>query len=135
MADLRERAAAVGIEIRELRRRAVLANDVQTLAAVKEADRVFAREFGDQDPGDCSVLKLYRAERKIARLAENVRREVEAEHAEANAGLDAYADELAEREEAVAERERQASPSYRARFFAAGALLALSADALIRVVA
>ena len=36
--DLRDRAAAVGVEIHELHRQAALANDVATLVPLKEAD-------------------------------------------------------------------------------------------------
>jgi hypothetical protein len=49
MADLRDRAAAVGVEIHELRRGAALANDVQSLVPLKEADRALKRKFGRGD--------------------------------------------------------------------------------------
>jgi len=147
MADLRDRAAAVGSEIHELRRQAALTNDVRTLVPLKEADRALKREFGRGDPGDSySELKnrlaeqLYQEDlaeeqviqRRIKNLRENVRREVEAEHA---AEFRARADAAAEREADVTERERQARPSYRASFAGAGVVLALSADQLIRLVA
>jgi hypothetical protein len=60
---------------------------------------------------------------------------VEAELAAEHAELRAREHQAAEREAAVTERERQAKPSYRARFAAAGAAAVLVADALIRVMA
>jgi hypothetical protein len=78
-------------------------------------------------------------QRRIANLTATVRDEVEAEHAaEAEARqaeLDAQFQALAKREQAVAEGERQARPSYRARFAAAGAGVVLAADVLVRAVA
>jgi hypothetical protein len=68
-------------------------------------------------------------------LRASVRRDVEAELADERAEQEARAVALNDREDAVAARERKASPPYRARFTAAGALLVLSADVLIRTVA
>ena len=152
MAGLRDRAAAVGVEIHELRRQAALANDVRTLVPLKECDRALKREFGrgEHEPGDSySDLKnrlaeqLYQEDlaqeqviqRRIQNLRANVRREVEADLADDRAELEAVAAALDDRETAVAERERQASPSYRAAFVTAGALLTLTGDLLIRTVA
>src|SRR5215204_7112086 len=54
MPDRRDRAAAVGVEVHELRRQAALTDDVQTVVPLKEADRALKRPFGrgDHDPGD-----------------------------------------------------------------------------------
>jgi hypothetical protein len=149
--SLRARAAAAGLEIHELRRQAALANDVQALVPLKVADRVLKREFGrgQDQPGDSYsvfeerlIEQLYQADlaeerviqKRIDSLTENVRAEVQAELEADRAELDATAAALHDREQAVAERERQARPSYRARFGAVGAFLAFSADLLIRTV-
>jgi hypothetical protein len=148
---LRDRAAAVGVEIHELRRQAALANDVVTLVPLKEADRALKRAFGrgDHDPGDSyidlkeriaeelfsaadSEERVVKARKESLRAA--VRSAVEAELGAERAQLDATAAVLEDRAEAVGERERQARPSYRARFVAVGAFVALSADLLIRTV-
>jgi hypothetical protein len=147
--SLRDRAAAVGAEIHELRRQAAFADDVRTLVPLKEADRALKREFGrgENVPGDSySAFKerlceqLYEADkaeeqvvqRRIESLTANVRREVEVELAAERAGQRATAAALQEREHAVTERERRVRPSYRARFVAAGVLLAVSGDVLVR---
>ena len=147
MSDLRDRAAAAGAEIHELRRQAALSGDVKTLVPLKEADRCLKREFGRGDPGDAyGELKARLLEqayqedrateqvvqRRIETLTAKVRREVEAEHA---AEYQALAEIAAEREAAVTERERQASPSYRGRIALLSAAVALSADSLIRLAA
>ena len=64
-----------------------------------------------------------------------VEHELAGERTELEAQAAATAAELQEREQTVAERERQARPSYRAAFFTVGAFLTLSADVLVRVVA
>jgi len=148
--SLRDRATAVGAEIHELRRQAALADDVQTLVPLKTCDRELKLAFGTpalNEPGDAYgdlkarlLEQAYQedlateqvVQRRIETLTAKVRREVEAEHA---AEFQARADELSELEADVTERERQATPSYRARFAAAGAGLALVADVLIRVAA
>jgi hypothetical protein len=113
--SLRDRAAAVGVEIHELRRQAALANDVQSVVPLKEADRALKREFGRGEtvPGDSySAFKerlceqLYQADkaeervvqRRIESLTANVRREVEAELADDRAELEAVAAALHQRE-------------------------------------
>jgi len=66
MPDRRDRAAAVGVEVHELRRQAALTDDVQTVVPLKEADRALKRPFGrcDHDPGDSySDLKNRLADR------------------------------------------------------------------------
>ena len=150
MSDLHDRCQAVGAEIHELRREAALAGDVTTLVPLKLADRELKRAFGTpalNAPGDAYgdlkarlLEQAYQedlateqvVQRRIASLRATVRSEVEAER---DAHFQARADRAAEREAEVTERERQARPSYRARFAAAGALLALAGDALIHVVA
>lgn len=152
--SIRDRAAAVGVEIHELRRQAALSNDVRTLVPLKEADRALKREFGrgENVPGDSySAFKeqlceqLYEADlaeecvvqQRIANLTANVRAEVEQELADERTELEAEvaatAAELAQREANVSAREKEASPSYRAAFVTTGALLAVSGDLLIRL--
>jgi hypothetical protein len=146
---LRDRAAAVGNEVHALRIEAVLADDIRSLVPLKEADRNLKREFGHGDGESTDSYadlkarlceELYAADvaseqiivRRIEALRENVRREVLAEHA---AEYQARAEVAAEREAAVAERERRASPSYRGRIAALSATAALTADLLIRLAA
>lgn len=123
MSDLRDRAAAVGAEIHELRRQAALPADVRTLVPLKDADRAMKPEFGRSDYptdsyGELKTRLLEQAyqedlateqvvQRRIETLTAKVRREVEAEQA---AEFQARAEAAAEREAAVAERERQSSP-------------------------
>jgi len=150
--SLRDRAAAVGVEIHELRRQAALANDVQTLVPLKEADRALKREFGRGEnlPDDSYsafkerlIEQLYQADlaeervikKRIDSLTANVRAEVEAELAAETEANVKRASRLDARETAVAAREREATPSYRAAFTAAGAGVVLVADVLLRVVA
>lgn len=119
---------------------------------LKECDRALKRAFGrgDTTAGDSyDTLKerlceqLYEAgkaeegvvQRRIESLTANVRREVEDKLADQRAEQEATAAALEEREQAVAERERQARPSYRAAFAACGAFLALSGGLVMRTVA
>jgi hypothetical protein len=151
MSDLRDRAAAIGLETHELRREAALTNDVQSLVPLKECDRALKREFGRGEdlPDDTysafkerMVEQLYQTDKaeegviqkRIANLTANVRAEVEAEHAAERAELEATASALEYRDLDVAAREKKAPPSYRGRFAAAGAGLVLVADVLFRAV-
>src|SRR5215216_3889361 len=66
---LRDRAAAVGVEIHELRREAARSNDVVTVVPLKEADRALKRAYGRRDdvPGDFYTdLKERRVEQLYA---------------------------------------------------------------------
>jgi hypothetical protein len=74
-------------------------------------------------------------QKRIDSLTANVRAEVEAELAAETEANRTRASGLDARETAVAAREREATPSYRARLMAVSAFLALSADLVIRTVA
>jgi hypothetical protein len=47
--ELRDRAAAIGAELHELRNDAAIAGDEQLLSLLREADRLFMRHFGNRD--------------------------------------------------------------------------------------
>jgi len=152
---IRDRAAALGNALHELRKEAALVGDVKNLVPIKEADRTLKNAFGRAGlPGDpYSALKerlieqAYQADlakeqvirRRIENLTQNVRREVLEEHAAHFEALSEAAGDrelaVAEREAAVTARERKASPTYRAAFATAGAFLTLAADLLVRTVA
>jgi hypothetical protein len=152
---IRDRAAALGNALHELRREAALAGDVENLVPIKTADRELKRAFGRGElPGDpYSDLKERLIDQayaedvaeeqvilhRIESLTANVRAEVEAELAgereELLAAAASVARDLEAREQNVAARERKASPSYRAAFATAGAFLTLAADLLVRTVA
>ena len=70
-----------------------------------------------------------------ARVRRDVEAELAAEQAELVEFAAATAAALEDREDAVAAREREASPPYRASLVTAGALLAVWADLVIRTVA
>lgn len=150
--SLSERAAAVGVEIHELRREAALSDDVVTLVPLKQCDRALKAAFGrgEHDPGDSYTNlkeriadelygKVDSEEQAIVARKESliatVRREVEGELEDNYTELQAAAAALEDREHAVAAREREASPSYRAAFFTVGVGVTLAADLLIRVIA
>ena len=120
--SLRDRAAAVGVEIHELRKQAALAADVRTLVPLKEADRALKREFGrgESVPGDSyAELKERLADELYGRVAAEdlvikerserlhqiVRGQVERELADERAELETVAAELHDREANVAARE------------------------------
>jgi hypothetical protein len=152
---IRDRAAALGSALHELRRECALTGDVTNLVPIKEADRALKNAFGRTGlPGDpYSDLKerlidqAYAEDvaeeqvilQRIESLTEGVRREVEAELAgereELLAAVASEARELEDREQNVAAREERAKPSYRARFVALGVSLTVAADLLMRVVA
>jgi hypothetical protein len=91
-------------------------------------ERIAEDLYGETDSQE-QVVKA-RKESLTASVRRTVETGLEADRAE----LEAVAAALHEREAAVAARERKASPSYRARFLAVGAALALSADALLQAV-
>ena len=151
MSALRDRAAALAGELVLLKREAALTADQELNQRLKEVRRIlkpltggkpFSEDSYDRLRADL-IEELYSSAdtdehaiqaRKDSLRAE-VRATVEAEQEAERAELQARENQAAEREAAVTERERQAQPSYRARFAAAGAGLVLAADVLIRVVA
>jgi hypothetical protein len=142
MAELRERAAALAGELIALKREVALSGDNNLNQKLKEVTRILKHPRGEFSEeaygrlverlteelyGEADAQERAVRERK-ASLTANVRRGVVAELAGERA-------ELRERERLVSEREAQARPSYRARFFAAGAGLTLTTDVLLRLVA
>src|SRR5918995_6959664 len=151
--SIRDRAAALAGEVIALKREAALAGDQAINQRLKEVTRILKYPRGEFSETAYDRLKerladeLYGAadsEEQVVSahkksLTENVRRtviaELQAQHADLEAKRAEQEAALEGRELAVAARERKASPSYRARFAAAGAGLALAADVLVRVVA
>jgi hypothetical protein len=147
--DLRDRAAALAGELLDLKRQVALAGDQQLNQRMKEVTRILRSPRGqfseaayerlkerlaDELYGAADSEELAVSARKES-LTASVRRTVEAEQEAQRTELQARENRAAAREAAVTERERQASPSYRARFAAAGAGAAIVLDVLIRVVA
>ena len=147
--SIRDRAAALAGEVIALKREAALAGDQAINQRLKEVTRILKYPRGEFSETAYDRLKerladeLYgstASEEQVVQarkesLTASVRATVEAEQEAQRAQLQGRENQAAEREAAVTERERQASPSYRARFAAAGAGLALAADMLIRVAA
>jgi hypothetical protein len=147
---LRARAGALVHELIALKNEAALAGDHDLNVRLKELRRIiksfrgeplseesYARlkeRIAEELYGETDFQEQVVKARKQS-LREAVRHDVEAELAAERAEQEAGAAALEQREQAVAERERQARPSYRARFAAAGAGLVLAADVLLRVVA
>lgn len=144
--DLRSRAAALAGELIALKREAALAGDSEINQRLKEVTRILKYPRGEFSEAAYDRLKerladeLFGAtasEERVVKarkesLTASVRRTVEAEQEAQRAELQARENRAAEREAAVAERERQARPPYRARFAAAGAGVLIVLDALIR---
>jgi predicted component of type VI protein secretion system len=136
------------VELLNLKHQAALAGDQPLNQRLKEVTRILRSPNGPFSDSGYERLQervanelftgIASEERAIQEkkehLVQTVRRGVERELVDERAELQAREDQAAEREANVAARERKASPSYRAAFAAAGALLAVFGDLLIRFV-
>jgi hypothetical protein len=147
--SLHERAASLAGEIVQLKRDAALAGDDDLNAQLKPVVRILRSPKGTftesaylrlqervaNDLYDGVASEERAIQEKKEHLVTLVRGQVDPELADAYAQQEAYAAELEARATDVAAREREAKPSYRARFAAAGASVVLIADVLLRVIA
>ena len=140
--ELRDRADALAGELKDLKREVAKSGDDELNQRLKQVTRVLRSPGGPPfSEGAYARLKERLADELFGqadseeqalkarkeRLTAQVRSAVKAELQDERAILEI-------RERAVTERERQARPSYRARFAAAGAGAVLVADVLLRVV-